>query len=78
MSYKAVSTISQGCEFMMCINLLKTLPVTLWAQLPTSAADFKGNDETSLPHSFLWNIRYLSRKTGYQRTYSYYQLFIYI
>lgn len=77
MSYKAVSTISQGCEFMMCINLLKTLPVTLGFQLPTFSQHLPVDDETSLPQSFLWNFRYLSRKSGYQRTYSYYQLFIY-
>ncbi len=78
MSYKAVSTISQGCEYMMCINLLKTLPGTLGFQLPTILPEFRVDDETSLPQSFRWNFRYLSRKSGYQRTYSYYQLFIYI
>lgn len=78
MSYKAESTISQGCEFMMCINLLKTLPVVLWFKLTTFCKHLPAGDETSLPQLFINKTNNLSRKTGYQRTYSYYQLFIYI
>lgn len=72
MSYKVESTISQGCEFMMCINLLKTLPVLLCVQLSTLSGEFRALDRTSLPHSLFWKIRYLSRKMGYQRPYNYY------
>jgi hypothetical protein len=78
MSYKAESTISQGCEYMMFITLWINPLIELWQKLTTLFGSFAPHDETSLPQKNFNNIRMLSGKTGYQRPYNYYQLFIYI
>ncbi len=42
MSYKAESTISQGCELMVCIKLLITRVAFLWISLHTFLPQVEG------------------------------------